>query len=151
MDFSDMSIDAHKMSTIDPLIQGMAIGVVFGFNVALLLSAVVAVMDWCKDPLAVKLQNDMDRLQELNSENDDKINELMDNIQTLEEKIKEMEEESEECEDENETLYEEINELREKNKSLRHRVNDLRAVLRLTRDVEGDEVTHISKRPRIDE
>jgi uncharacterized coiled-coil DUF342 family protein len=146
-----MSIDAPKMSTIDPLVQGMMIGLVFGFNVALLLSSFLAMMDWCSDPLAVKLQNDVNRLQELNSENDDKINELMDTIHDLEEKIKEMEERSDDCEEENETLYDEIYELKDKNKALRERVNDLRAVIRLTRDVDGDEVTHASKRPRTDE
>jgi uncharacterized phage infection (PIP) family protein YhgE len=153
-DFYQIEIN-EPVKPINHSVHMFVIGLMFGANIAILLTTAIRVMDWCSDPLAGKLQ---DKINDLNEENDvhlSTIRDLEEQVEDLTEQVESLTEELEEESEENGELHDLINELtndldsyRKKTRSLREKVADLREIARIQRevDVDSDESPHKRRR-----
>lgn len=136
-------------NSITPEIQSFVAGLVFGINVSILVSAFCHAMDWCRDPLAVKLKEQVKELEADGDEKNAKLDELTDEIEKLRENIEELEEEREDYYEEIEGLYDEVEDKRKRISSLIEKVRDLREVIRIRSEVDGsDDTSSLASHPK---
>jgi myosin heavy subunit len=151
MDSSDFFGDS-KMVMINSELQSFVAGLVFGINIAMIVTVMFHVFDWCHDPLAAKLQERISELETENQEFSDKIDELMEEKEKLEKENLQLKDEIESLDDDQEDLHELLDEKDAKIKTLNDKIENLRDAIRLHKEVycNSEFVRSSHKRPRSD-